>query len=58
MKPVKDFPYRCEKCRFWRFSRSENTNVCVNPESSYYAEDMDAQQCCLNYVKKEERRHE
>lgn len=57
MKPVKDFPYQCERCRFWRFSRTDNARVCVNPESSYYGEVMDGNTCCLNFVvKKEEKK--
>lgn len=56
MEPVKNFPYRCEKCRYWRFSRTDKAHVCVNPESSYYGEDMDAGRCCRSYSKKEEKK--
>ena len=53
MKPVKDFPYHCENCRFWRYSRTDKANVCVNPKSSYYGEDIAGNHACIDHKKKE-----
>ena len=56
MKPVKDFPYKCEICRLWRYTRTDNAYVCVNPESSYYGEDTDPKHCCVKFQKKENKK--
>ena len=54
MEKVREFPYKCENCHFWRYSRMDKAHVCINPESAYYGEAMDSDTCCLNHVKKRE----
>lgn len=49
-------PYHCEDCRWWRYSRTDKVNVCINPESSYYGEDTEAAHCCIDHIKKEEKK--
>lgn len=49
-------PYHCEDCRWWRYSRTDKVNVCINPESSYYGEDTEAAHCCIKYEKKEKKK--
>ena len=54
MKPVKDFPFHCDNCRFWRFSRTDQANVCVNGKSSYYGENTAGNHACIDHSPKKE----
>ena len=56
MTPKNQLPYHCDNCRLWRYSRTDKTYVCVNPKSSYYGEDTEAGHCCIDYIKKEEKK--
>lgn len=56
MTPKNQLPYHCDNCRLWRYSRTDKTYVCVNPKSSYYGEDTEAGHCCIDHIKKEEKK--
>lgn len=56
MKPVKDFPYHCKDCRWWRYNRTEQTHICHCFSSPYSGEQMHEGDCCVKFEKKEERK--
>jgi len=56
MKTKNQTPYHCEDCRWWRYSRTDKVNVCINPESSYYGEDTAPEDCCIKYEEKEKKK--
>ena len=54
MKTANNFPFHCDNCRYWRFSRMDNEHVCVNGRSSYYGENTAGNHACIDHKQKKE----